>query len=125
MKKKIALLPLLLLFSVLILSTPCDKYLSCRGIFSDVLAYPGQWFLFTIPIFLLALTLSDNKHNKWLKFTGIFFGISMVLVYMTPEYGSGLVSLDRELVNWFLVGLYSFISIIYFAIHFFKKKKSQ
>lgn len=124
MKKKTILFGLSLFVLYVLFSLPCHGDLVCTGPATEYLEYPFVWFLIFIPISLLALTLNDHKHLYWLKFTSIFFGISMVLVYMTPEYGSGLVSLDRELVNWFLAGLYSFISIIYFAIHFFKKKKS-
>ena len=122
MRKKFILVSIVLFIITIILSFPCDKYLSCRGSLSDYLAYPGFWFLILIPLSLLALTLNEQKHKFWLKFTGIFFAISMVLVFLTPEYGSGIVSIDRELVNWFFVGLYSFISIVYFIVQYFKKK---
>lgn len=122
MKKKFILVPITLLILVLLLSAPCDKYLSCRGDMMDVLAYPGQWFLALIILSIFALTLSDQKHKFWLKFTGIFFVIGMFFVFAMPEYGTGIVSIDRELTNWFFVGLYSFISVIYFIVQFFKTR---
>lgn len=123
MKKKAIFLSVVLLSLTFVFSVPCDKYLSCNGSLSDILAYPGLWFLIWIPLTLLALTLNDQKHKFWLKFSGIFFAISMVLVFVTPEYGHGIVSIDRELVNWFFAGLYFSISIIYFIVQFFKDRK--
>jgi len=81
------------------------------------------WNLVLIPLSIFALVLNDKKYNFWLKFTGIFFLVSMVIVYMTPEYGSGIVSIDRELTNWFFGGVYSLISIVYFIVQFFKNRK--
>ena len=123
MKKKFIFWSVFLLALTFVFSAPCDKYLSCDGKLSNILAYPGLWFLILIPLSLLALTLNDQKHKFWLKFTGIFFAISMFIVFLMPEYGSGIVSVDRELTNWFFVGLYSFISIIYFIVQFFKNRK--
>lgn len=124
MKKKFILVPIVLLLMVLLLSTPCDQYLSCRGKMSDILGYPGQWFLVLIPLSFFALTLTDKKHKFWLKFTGIFFAVSMILVFAMPETARGLMlNPDRESTNWFLGGLYSFISVVYFIVQFFKKRK--
>src|SRR3989344_7944689 len=80
MKKKFVILPALLLTLVFILSLPCDKYLTCEGKAMNILQYPGFWFLVLIPLSLLALTLNDQKHKFWLKFTGIFFAVSMFFV---------------------------------------------
>ena len=125
MKKKFILLPILLLALVFIFSLPCDKYLTCEGNAMNILQYPGLWFLILIPLSIFSLILNDQKHKFWLKFTGIFFLISMFIVFLTPEYGTGIVSIDRELTNWFFVGLYSFISIVYFIVQFFKNRKEQ
>jgi len=126
MKKKFILVPIVLLLLALLFSAPCDQYLSCRGELSDVLAYPGQWFAVLIILSVFALTLNDQKHKFWLKFTGIFFAISMLLVFMMPETARGLMlNPDRESVNWFFLGLYSLISIIYFIVQLVNKNKSH
>ncbi len=125
MKKKFIILPTSLLALVFITSLPCDKYLTCEGKLMNILAYPGFWFLVLIPLSLLALTLNDQKHKFWLKFTGIFFAVSMFIVFLMPEYGTGIVSVDRELTNWFFVGLYSFVSIVYFIVQFVKNRKQN
>lgn len=125
MKKKFIILPIFLLALVFIVSLPCDKYLTCEGGAMSILQYPGLWFLILIPLSVITLILSDQKHKFWLKFTGIFFMISMFIVFLTPEYDSGIVSVDRELINWFFVGLYSFVSIIYFIVQFTKRKNNK
>ena len=125
MKKKIVFLAIILFFAGFLLMMPCDKMLSCNGPISNYIGYPLLWFLIWIPLTLLALTLKNEKHKFWLIFTGVFFSASMILVFATPEYGSGVVSIDRELVNWFLLGLYSFISIVYFIVQFIKRKKTS
>lgn len=123
MKKKFPLYVLAIFVLDILLSLPCHGNLICTGPAANYLEYPFLWVLILIPLSLFALTLNDQKHKFWLKFTGIFFIISMVIVFLTPEYGTGIVSIDRELINWFLAGLYSFISIIYFIVQFFKSKK--
>jgi hypothetical protein len=125
MKKKFVLLPFLLVFLTLILSLPCHGNLVCTGVAMDYLEYPFFWFILLIPLSLLALVLKDEKHRYWLKFTGIFFIVSMVLVYLMPEYDPGIVSMDRELTNWFLAGIYSFVSIVYFIVQFVKSRRSS
>jgi magnesium-transporting ATPase (P-type) len=126
MKKKFLILAILLLASVFLVSLPCDKYLSCEGKAMDTLQYPGLWFLIMIPLGLLALTLNDQKHRSWLIFTGCFFVVSIIIVFLMPETAGGIMlNPDRESTNWFFAGLYSFISIIYFIVQFFKNRKNS
>ena len=123
MRKSFIILPTILLVLVFIISSPCDKYLSCTGKWMNILQYPGLWFLFLLPLSLFALVLNNQKHKFWLKFTGIFFAISMIFVFLAPEHDSAIVSLDQELANWFLLGLYSVISIVYFILQFLQNRK--
>jgi len=122
MKKKFIFGNILCLIVIFLSFLPCDSTLYCTGAIAEKLQYPFLWTLLMIPVSLFSLVLNDQKHKFWLKFTGVFFVISMVIVYMTPEYGSGIVSIDRELTNWFFAGLYSFISIIYFIVQFVRNR---
>lgn len=122
MKKKSILLIVLLLVVSFLLFLPCDKDLYCEGMFSKTVQYPFVWFVILVPLSLLALTLNNQKHKFWLKFTGVFFLISIFIIFLQPEYGTGVVSIDRELTNWFFAGLYSFISVVYFIVQFFKTR---
>ena len=124
MKKKFIIIAVLLfLFSFLLTSSYADKLFGYTIV--DNIAYIFLWTLVLIPLSLFALTLNDQKHKFWLKFTGIFFAISMFIVFLMPEYGTGIVSVDRELTNWFFVSSYSLISIIYFIVQFLKTKKQS
>lgn len=125
MKIKSIILLIVLLAISLLLFLPCDKDLYCEGMLSNTIQYPFVWFIVLIPLSLLALVLNNEKHKYWLKFTGIFFVISMVLVYLMPEYDPGIVSMDRELTNWSLAGIYSFVSIIYFIRQFIKSRNKS
>ncbi len=123
MKKKFILFALGLLMIVFLAFLPCDKDLYCHGYFVNSVQYPFIWFLALVPLSLFGLVLNDQKYKFWSKFTGVFFLISMIIVYMTPEYGSGIISIDRELTNWFFAGLYSFISVGYFIVQFVKSRR--
>jgi hypothetical protein len=125
MKKKTILLVLLLLLASFLLFLPCDKDLYCRGSLFGIVQYPFIWFFILTPISLVAFTLNDQKYKFWLKFTSMFFVVSMFFVYIMPEYDPAIVSIDRKLTNWFFVGLYSLISIIYFIVQFIKNKKQS
>lgn len=125
MKKKFPLIILGILVVNILLLLPCHGNLVCDGPSMTYFQYPSLWVILAVPLSLFAITLNDQKHKVWLKFTGIFFVISIILVFLTPEYGSGIVSIDRELMNWFLAGLYAFISIIYFIIQFVKSKRTN
>jgi len=123
MKKKFILGSIICFIVLFLTFLPCDHTLYCTGVMAEKFQYLLLWNLVLIPLSIFALVLNDKKYNFWLKFTGIFFLVSMVIVYMTPEYGSGIVSIDRELTNWFFGGVYSLISIVYFIVQFFKNRK--
>ncbi len=124
MKKKFILLTLVLLIGSFSLFLPCDKDLYCHGYFSEVMQYPFVWFLALVPLSLFALTLKDEKYKFWIKFTGISFIIGMFFVLISPETARGIMlNPDKELVNWFFAGLYTFISIIYFIVQFIKNRR--
>lgn len=89
----------------------------------DYLVYPFLWSLLIFIVSIFAISLNDQKHKTWLKFTGIFFVVSMFLVFRSPEYDGAIVSFDRESVNWLLASVYSIISIGYFIVQFIKNRK--
>jgi len=124
MKRKFILFSIsMLVIGVFITSETGDKLIGVNLV--DRFYHPFVWSLALIPLSLLSLTLSDKKHKFWLKFTGIFFVVSMVLVFLSPEYDSGIVGFDRELMNWFFAGLYSVVSMVYFIVQYFRKDKNS
>ena len=125
-KNKFLLFFIVLFALLFFLLFPCHGKLICNGPTANTfLQYPFFWSFCLIPLSLLALTLKDIKYKFWLGFTGTFFPMSMFVVFLLPEYGSGIVSLDRELGNWFFLGIYSLISIIYFIFQFLKRNQKE
>ncbi|MFZ2150047.1 MAG: hypothetical protein WAV15_02730 [Minisyncoccia bacterium] len=116
MKKKFVGFVLVIFVLYILLALPCRGNLICTGLSITYFEHLLLWIVVLLPLSLLALTLSDQKHKFWLKLSGIFFVISISIVFLVPEYDSGIVSVDRELTNWFFVGLYSLVSIIYFIV---------
>jgi len=123
-KKQFLVLPPSLLLLSIILSLPCHGELICTGPLSDTVAYPAQWFLFLVVLSLFALSLSDQKHKFWLKFTGIFFLVGMFFVLISPETARGIMlNPDKELTNWFFLGVYTVTSLVYFITQFVKNRR--
>lgn len=125
MKKKFTFFTFTFFVLYFLFLLPCHGNLVCEG---PSIVYLGNiiiWVLILIPLSLFALVLNDEKHKSWLKFSTVFFVISMIIVFITPEYGSGIVSIDRELVNWFFAGLYTLVSILYFITQFIKQRKNK
>src|SRR6185369_5528280 len=123
MKIKFFLSSIFLLILTFLFSLPCDHNLTCSGSWMSWLQYPGLWFLIEIPLATLAFTLSIEKYKFWIKLTGIFFVITMILVFISPEFDSAIFSIDKESMNWFFVGLYSFVSMVYFLVQLIKNRK--
>ncbi len=123
MKKSVFLGVFTLLIVFIGLSFPCHGKLVCSGPAITYFSYLFLWLLVLLPLSLFSLVLSDKKHKNWLIMTGVFFVVGMFFVFMSPEYDSGIVGVDRELVNWFFAGLYSCVSVIYFIIQFIKARK--
>ncbi len=80
-------------------------------------------FYWSIVIFILSLFasgLSSVKYKVWLLITVPFIIFSIIAANDT-DHGDILFS-GQYIILW-LISLYSFISIIYFIIQFFKNKK--
>lgn len=123
-KNNFLVLPPSLLLLSIILSLPCHGKLVCTGLLSDAVSYPAQWFMVLIVLSLLALSLNDQRHKFWLKFTGIFFLIGMFFVLISPETARGIMlNPDKELTNWFFLGVYTITSIVYFIVQFIKNRR--
>lgn len=92
---------------------------------ANLLEYLSLWLFVMSILSLFSFVLDDKKHKKWVLMTLIFFISSVLLAYKIGDGTGGIVSIDGELITWFLVGLYSLISIIYFITQFFKNKYNQ
>ncbi len=92
---------------------------------SEFVSYLFYWSSVLFIVSLLALTLNQKKYKIWLFVTIIYIAISVLIAWATGDGNGAIVSFDGELTTWFLIGLYSLISIIYFIAQFFKENKSN
>ena len=72
---------------------------------------------------LLTFKLDTKKYRIWLIISLVLSAISIFFAYAAGDGNGAIVDIDGELITWFFVGLYSFISIIYFIVQFFKNRK--
>ena len=121
MKKKISLL--LFVLSVVIFLV---YLVYTKGSFDYHIAqFLGYLFYWSIDLFILslfALILDNKKYKIWLSITSVYFFISVILAYSVGDGNGAIISFDGKDLTWILSGLYSFISVIYFIIQYFKKK---
>jgi hypothetical protein len=118
--------------SLIILSTfYFGTYALCRNIDScaSFLHYVVVYFLFTIPFFLLSLItykMRDEVYKTWFKFAQIWIILSVFLIIISPEYGGGLIPLDKGRVSLALSVIFLVISLILILIKYlsFKNKAS-
>ena len=85
-------------------------------------------FLWLLSLFILSLfsfTLETKKYKIWLSVTLLFSLLSIYWAYRIGDGSGSLISFDGETTTWLLVGLYSFISLIYFIIQYFKNQKKE
>jgi len=81
------------------------------------------FWIFVLFIFsLFAFILNDKKYKIWLIIGIIISILSILIAYGVGDGNGAIVDIDGELITWFFAGLYSFISIIYFIVQFFKNR---
>ena len=79
-------------------------YALCRNVDScaNLLHYLVVYFLFTFPLFLLSLItykMRDEVYRAWFKFAQVWVVLSIYLVIISPEYGGGLIPIDKGRVS--------------------------
>lgn len=85
-----------------------------------VVEYLFYWGLALFVLSLFAFALNNKKYKIWFLITIPFAFLSILFAYDT-DLNDVLFS-GQYVILW-LIGLYSFFSIIYFIIQFFKNKK--
>jgi hypothetical protein len=94
----------------------------------QIAQFIGYLFYWSVTLFivsLFALVLNKKKYKIWLLATLVYVFISILIAYETGDGNGAIISFDGKDLTWFFVGLYSFISIIYFIVQFFKNKKQS
>lgn len=90
---------------------------------AQILWYFCQWSLILFILNLGGFVLSNEKYKKWVLITITYFMISIFLAYKTGDGNGTILSMNGEMMTWFLAGLYSLTSIIYFVVQFLKNLK--
>lgn len=122
MKKIISLLLLVLSIGIFFWYSSYTK-----GPFDyHVAQFVGYLFYWSVTLFfvsLFAFVIDGIKYKKWLLITGIYVLISILIAYETGDGSGAIISFDGKDLTWFFAGLYSFISVVYFIVQFFKNRK--
>jgi len=92
---------------------------------SDFIGYMFFWSFTLLILSLLASKLDIYKYRIWLIISVVISIISIFIAYAIGGGNGAIISFDGEMVTWFFVGLYSFVSIIYFIVQFFKNRKNN
>ena len=72
-------------------------------------------FLPFIPLFLLSLVtykMRDETFHVWLKFTYVWVPLTIILTFLSPEYGNSLLPIEKSSVSFTMSLLFLFISLI-------------
>lgn len=58
--------------------------------------------------------VSDSVFKKWLKFTGIWFFITTIMIILSPEYQGGWLGIgpEKESVSIFMSVLFVIVSLV-------------
>ncbi len=102
------------------------KYYGESSSYNYHLAYFAEYVLYwSVDIFILSLfafAINNTKYKRWLIVTIPLMLISIAFAY---SIDGNDVLFDGQYVTFWLIGLYSFFSIIYFIVQFFKKDKQE
>lgn len=63
-------------------------------------------------ISLVLYKLHENIYKTWLKFTYIWLPLSVILIWMSPEYDRTMIPMDRGRVSFIMSVLFLVISIV-------------
>ena len=88
---------------------------------SEFFGYIFYWSVALLIISLIAMTLNNKKYKLWSSVTIFYVITSILIAYGTRDGGGGILSFDGEMITWILIGVYFFISIVYFLVQFPKR----
>jgi len=89
---------------------------------AEFIWYFCQWIIVLFLLNIFSFLINQEKYKKWMLITISYIGISIFLAYRTGDGNGSIFVINGELLTWFLAGLYSIISIIYFIIQHLKNK---
>lgn len=102
------------LFGVFVICQP-DQNGICMGQYynSAFSVWGGSLAVFVVSVLLFFVR--EEAFNTWKTFAYWWIPLSIFLIFLAPSQGRGLISIDRELVTWWMSGLFLFLSLILIA----------
>jgi hypothetical protein len=109
----------------------------CSSVYNDTCFVTKYSELIFVPIFWISSSLlitsiftffiSDQIFKKWLKFTLIWFGITVVLIILAPVSARDPLGIGptKELVSMNMSWIFTVISLIMFIYLTIKEKKQK
>lgn len=92
---------------------------------SELLGYIFWWSTTLLILGSISVFIKDYFYKKWLIVSSIIALLSIIFAYKNRRGSGGILSFDGELITFTIIGLYSFISIIYFIVQFVKNKRNK
>ena len=137
-KMRVLVIVIILGFSIgVILASPekfgiCEQYQynSCITPLGNIGQPVGMLSLSLLPISLLLLFLREEIYNTWKHFALWFIPLSALLIFLSSDSGSGVISgsgalLDTEGTAFLLAGMFLFVSLILIAVKWWKLRKAD
>lgn len=103
-----------LLFFGLCQPDPNHSY-ACTGTWISQIGDISQLLFFMpleILVFSTILFFREKASPLWLRFVLVWFPFSILLVFLAPDNYSGIVGFDKELVSWWMCGIFFVVSLL-------------
>ena len=125
MKKIISLLLFLILVGIFFWYSSYTKQWPFDYHIAQLVGYLLYWSIALFLVSLFALVLNKRKYKIWLLITAIYVIIAVLIAYSVGGGNDAIVNIDGKLLTWYLAGLYSFVSVIYFIVLIFQNNKNK
>ncbi len=79
------------------------------------------WLLLVFMFSLVSFILDYKNYKIWSILTVLWIILSLFLSYKIGDGSGTIISTDGEMITWYLIGLYSIVSIFYFITQYLKK----
>jgi len=89
---------------------------------SELIAYIFWWFSALFVLGLVGLLVRDYLYKIWIGASIVVASLSLIFAYINRRGGGGILSFDGELITFIMIGLHSFISLVYFVVQYFKSR---
>lgn len=123
MKKYIPLLLFLVTVGYYIVLS-YSKFEIYNDVFFDLLQSILLWLVSFLFLSIFSAVLSDKKYKIYLLITLVYSLITLGISYGVGDHGGWAISFSQSVVVLWYISAYSFISLIYFIVQYFKKDKN-